>query len=398
MSFHARLSPEAEAKIQEQRRNSTILSIIISLLGIALLGLILYAISIAIESKNNEEIVSYVGNSENPEDVQKPELTSEVKQNPSSPSANLSRVIATATPSAVSIPNPEIVVEDVAITMGDGNDFGSGWGSGGDGDGGGGGGFSAFGRANAGGLVGRYYDLKQDNKKKLNRHGKYFDTHPDVPERLRYLQPTIKSLQRSKFSSGSLARYYKAETKLSFTHLVIQPDTSADLAPKSFGVEKEVAPSGWVVVYEGEITPEKNGQYKFHGYFDDVLLIYINGKLVLDGSFSDYSGKHSRYDRKPGALMRKDLPIISSDWVNIRARTKIKIVVGESPGGHMGGGIFIQEKGKKYKQAEGGDILPPFTTSPLRDEDVERLKNIKKMYLPGNFPMELDEVPVFRTN
>ena len=141
MSLHAQLSPEAQAELAAQKRNSTITSIIISILLLALLGLALWAISIAISGKDTEEIVSYNAGAEPTEEITKPELTSEVKSNPSSPSSSMSKVIATQTPSATSIPNPDIVVEEPNLSFGTGDDFGSGWGGDGDGDGNGSGGF-----------------------------------------------------------------------------------------------------------------------------------------------------------------------------------------------------------------------------------------------------------------
>ena len=141
MSLHAQLSPEAQAELAAQKRNSTITSIIISILLLGLLGLALWAINILVLTKDNEEIVSYNAGAEPSEEITKPELTSEVKSNPSSPSSSMSKVIATQTPSAVSIPNPDIVVEEPSLSFCTGDDFGSGWGGDGDGDGQGSGGF-----------------------------------------------------------------------------------------------------------------------------------------------------------------------------------------------------------------------------------------------------------------
>ena len=41
MSLHAQLSPEAEARLRAQQRNSTITSIIISILSVVLIGILL---------------------------------------------------------------------------------------------------------------------------------------------------------------------------------------------------------------------------------------------------------------------------------------------------------------------------------------------------------------------
>ncbi|MFT5906259.1 MAG: hypothetical protein ACI9E1_001866, partial [Cryomorphaceae bacterium] len=59
MSLHAQLSPEAQAKLDAQKRNSTISSIIIALLICALLVAILFYIALSPLFKNTEEMVTY---------------------------------------------------------------------------------------------------------------------------------------------------------------------------------------------------------------------------------------------------------------------------------------------------------------------------------------------------
>ncbi len=145
MSQHAQLSPEAKAKLDAQKRNSTISSIIIALLICALLVVILYYIALSPLFKNTEEMVTYSAGTESEEKVVKPEMTDQVEKKPSSPSASLAKVIAANTPSPTAIPVTELTVTEPSLDFGDGNDFGDGWGSGGAGGGSGGSG-SLFGR------------------------------------------------------------------------------------------------------------------------------------------------------------------------------------------------------------------------------------------------------------
>lgn len=144
MSIHAEISAEAQAKLNAQKRNSTITSVIISLLLLALLGLALWAISIAITKQDTEDMVSYTGGAEPTEEIVKPEMVSNVKQEPSAPSSNLTKVITSIAPSPTSIPNTEVVVDEPSLDFGTGDDFGDGWGGGGNGSGAGGGGASFF--------------------------------------------------------------------------------------------------------------------------------------------------------------------------------------------------------------------------------------------------------------
>jgi hypothetical protein len=142
MSLHAQLSPEAQAKLDAQKRNSTISSIIIALLICALLVAILFYIALSPLFKNTEEMVTYSSGADNEEKIVKPEMNNEVEKKPSSPSSSMAKVIAANTPSATAVPVPDQVVTEPSLDFGDGDDFGNGWGSGsGSGAGGGGTGF-----------------------------------------------------------------------------------------------------------------------------------------------------------------------------------------------------------------------------------------------------------------
>ncbi len=144
MAVHSELSPEVKAKLNAQKRNSTISAIIISLLACALIVAILFYIALSPLFKNTEEMVTYNSGGENEEPITKPEMTNQVEKKPSSPAASMAKVIAASTPSATSIPVPDVTVVEPSLDFGDGNDFGDGWGSGSGKGAGGGGGFSFF--------------------------------------------------------------------------------------------------------------------------------------------------------------------------------------------------------------------------------------------------------------
>ena len=83
MSYHATISPEAEARHRAQRRNSTIASLIIGILIIALLGLIFWAIAIPYFTKKTEPIVAYTSPSTSEDTVEKKKIVNNVVQKPS---------------------------------------------------------------------------------------------------------------------------------------------------------------------------------------------------------------------------------------------------------------------------------------------------------------------------
>ncbi len=138
MSLHAQLSPEAQATLEAQRRNSTISSIVISLLVVALMGLILGFIFIKPLFTETPTIVAYKGNANQDEELEQRKMTNQIQRKPSAPSSSMAKVIAANTTSQTAVPVPEIDVPDPSTDFGSGDDFGDGWGSGGDGGGGGG--------------------------------------------------------------------------------------------------------------------------------------------------------------------------------------------------------------------------------------------------------------------
>jgi hypothetical protein len=143
MSLHAQLSPEAQARLDAMKRNSTISSIIIAILSIVLIGLLLAFIFIQPFLKETPVIVTYSANVPAEEVLETKKVSTNSKQKPSAPSSSSAKVIAAATTSNVAIPVPEVDVPQPSTDFGNGDDFGDGWGSGGDG-GGGGGGFGAI--------------------------------------------------------------------------------------------------------------------------------------------------------------------------------------------------------------------------------------------------------------
>lgn len=138
MSLHAQLSPEAQQALRARQRNSTVLSIVISLLVIVLLGLILAFIFLPSLLKETPVIVSYSSSVTDNNDLEQKKVTNQVERKPSAPSSSMAKVIAANTTSPTAVPVPDVAVTDPSLDFGNGDDFGDGWGSGGDGGGGGG--------------------------------------------------------------------------------------------------------------------------------------------------------------------------------------------------------------------------------------------------------------------
>ena len=141
MSIHARLSEEAQARLNAQKRNSTISSIVISVMVIVLIFLVLGIFLLPNILKETPTIVTYSASLNEETEVQQQKVNKQIQRKPSAPTSSMTKVIAANTASPTAIPVPEVDVVTPNADFGDGEDFGGGWG---DGEGtGAGGGFGA---------------------------------------------------------------------------------------------------------------------------------------------------------------------------------------------------------------------------------------------------------------
>ena len=126
MSLHAKLSPEAQARLDAQRRNSTISSIVASILTVVLVGLVLAWIFIPVLVRQQTPIIAYKAPKPDEPPPQTTKMNTRIQRKPAAPSSHRNRVIAPQTTSALAIPVSNIRVEDPSPDFGDGDDFGEG--------------------------------------------------------------------------------------------------------------------------------------------------------------------------------------------------------------------------------------------------------------------------------
>jgi hypothetical protein len=134
MSLHAELSPEAAERLHRQRRNSTISSIAIALLSVALIITILGVFLLPSLEQEVPTIVTYKAKLD--EEVQdEKKVQTRVQKKPTPPSASRTKVIVASTVSPTAIQVPDIDVTTPSLDFGDA-DLGTGWGGSGLGNGG----------------------------------------------------------------------------------------------------------------------------------------------------------------------------------------------------------------------------------------------------------------------
>ncbi|QIF01700.1 hypothetical protein G5S37_09245 [Roseimicrobium sp. ORNL1] len=241
-----------------------------------------------------------------------------------------------------------------------------------------------------GGVPGVLYDLKQDRKGK-----------PQPYNANEYFQK-VKAFADKKFGASEMRDYYQAPQQMNFTFLAV-PLMTADEGPKAFAVEKDVQPRGWLVHYTGTLTPPETGEWRFVGYFDDALAVYINGEPVLDASRDDLvnlgEAKPNLEVREPwggrGVLNGR---CMGGRWVELNGPFKIDIIVGERPGGQVGGLLLVEHRKTKYKKTDYDlPILPLFTVGRPEKEDMERMKEFSAKIENQIGGLELKNIPIFNT-
>jgi hypothetical protein len=206
------------------------------------------------------------------------------------------------------------------------------------------------------------YDLKQ------TANGQASDFAEDNDKFHEFLTTFVKQ----GWNTSMLDKFYKVPEPLGIRQLFI-PQISADDAPKAFKAEKKVRPQRWVIIYRGKFSAPKSGTFRFAGFCDDILVVRLNGKNVLDGSIADTSGD-DRLREKLGltwaGVDETKYNVRGGTWFELKQGLtyNIEILIGEQPGGMFCAYLFVQEKGVSYEQPNKTltPQLPVFQTTAER--------------------------------
>jgi hypothetical protein len=238
---------------------------------------------------------------------------------------------------------------------------------------GGGGGMPFFGlrTASGGALMGTFYDLKQNRSRQ--------PTKMTPKEYAKVLTAFIKS----GWNSSHFALFFKGPNPLYSTQIFI-PDIDANKGPSAFGLQNEVQPSMWIVLYKGTVSPPESGIFHFVGHGDDILMVKFNNRFVLAANWDnpafgtvDTSWKpQGTYDYgwpPPNRFM--NFPFRRGNAMDIKAGSSypIEILIGEQPGGRAHAVLLMEKEGVEYKKdAKGNPILPIFRLAETKMPKLER--------------------------
>jgi len=131
MSIHVRLSAEAEDKLHREKRNSTIASVLFSVLVIAAIFGVLGLIALKVMPKENPDFDITYSPPVGPPEPPKPPTLKTARSKPSAPADRPNKVLVSNTVSNISIPtvdvdvtSPSVDISDHGFSMGDIGDVG----------------------------------------------------------------------------------------------------------------------------------------------------------------------------------------------------------------------------------------------------------------------------------
>jgi hypothetical protein len=202
-----------------------------------------------------------------------------------------------------------------------------------------------------GALIGTMYDLKQTADRKPSK------MTPDSANG--DYQEFVKRFVNSGWNDELLKPFYKVERPIG-TYQIFIPGILADKAPAAFNAEKYVQPRRWLILYTGSFTSPVSGTYRFIGMGDDILVVRLSKRNVLDGCLIPVFGDRRESLGQPYTGAYKHYQMYAGSWFNLEAGQtySMDVLIGERPGGQFAAYLLIQEKGVDYPKIEK-DLSPP---------------------------------------
>ena len=199
-----------------------------------------------------------------------------------------------------------------------------------------------------------------------------------------------KALVDGDFGPNVIAKYFSPDKRVALNHVFIEKQNAGN-GPKAFGVDDVMKPSGFVVYYSGKIRATEKARYRFVGYFDDFMLIRLNKKVILEDNWGHKSQGKAMHvtgwassDPENGkwpSIQGMASPLTIGDWWDAEPGKEyfLEVIVGERPGGAIGGSLFIQKEGDTYEirktDTTNRPILPIFASRPLSTKEKDRIRS-----------------------
>ena len=99
---------------------------------------------------------------------------------------------------------------------------------------------------------------------------------------------SAKSLVDGDFSASAIGKFFSPNKRVALNHVFIEKQNAGN-GPKAFGVADVMKPSGFVVYYSGKIRASEKARYRFVGYFDDMMIVRLNKKVIFEDNWGHNS-------------------------------------------------------------------------------------------------------------
>lgn len=273
-----------------------------------------------------------------------------------------------------------------------------------------------------GDMVGMFIDLSKDARGNLRPEFQTVAGRSSYVNKDRLLFKDVHYMISNGLSREAFRPYNVVPQKVFLSHLVL-PYVKSSIGPTTYKVEKSVKKGApWVAVYKGQLQPEKDGLYRLAGIYDDVLVVRVNGKEVLEFTWeSRFNGVGqpspigTGWTQKDAAVAGKHrmkgfqgVPLTYGDWFPLKAgqSVPVEILIGDNggdggEGGLTGGILLVERQGETYaKTPDGVPLLPPFATTRLTFTERERLAQIAdptNAKTSGHYAFSAKDIPVMNT-
>ncbi len=202
---------------------------------------------------------------------------------------------------------------------------------------------------------------------------------------------TVRRFVELDWNPYVFAPFYRAPQKLYTTQIFI-PTISSEFGPSFFGIPAgpEFDPVFWLVHYEGKIMRKEGGRFRFWGFGDDVLLVRVNGKVVLNASYGDFRTELCDWEDhdEDYKYYLGHAQAAVGDWFELEPGVPVEMEVlsGEIPGGQYCAYLVVEDEAEDYAENQQGmPILPIFKTAEIPDRVKDK---IKYTLIPGEADLE----------
>jgi hypothetical protein len=215
---------------------------------------------------------------------------------------------------------------------------------------------------------GTFYSLRYDRRGKETSMGES-----------EYIS-TIRRFVELNWNPYVFAPYYRAPQKLYTTQIFI-PTIFSEFGPSQFGIPAgpDFDPYLWCVHYKGKIMRKDGGRFRFWGFGDDVLLVRVNGRVVLNASWGDFRTElydWPRHEEDYRYYMGHAQAAVG-DWFDLEpgVPVEMEVLIGEIPGGEFCAYLVVEDAEEDYAENQQGmPILPVFKTAEIPERIKDKIR------------------------